>query len=273
MPENTNTPKEKEILPTEEESIDISNNKETAAVSYTLLLAPLLLLTRRDSKFIQFHSAQAFLLGIIFCILWLLGSSVEIFRYATIIVIFGCTVGFLHAIAGHKYKIPFIYEIVKDGFSPSAIWKGIKASFRFFKNIIFGVLPKKVAEKVEYHPHEKPVQELEKRVGELEDFILIEKFFMLGIKISDISAEQKTFLEKIAKKIKKSLKNSKISEEERMLTFSGSNGRVFLGNISSHSLILAHFFEKNFFEDEKTEEIFSIGNRKVVKISFPAQQE
>ena len=121
---------------------DIIENKDVAAASYFLVLSPILLLTRKDSEFIQHHSRQALALFFIFMFLWFLGTFFVIFAWTSIGVFFIALVGFIEAINGKYYEVPYIYEFVKNGYSLSLFKTVFLKGFTGLKNIILGLFPK-----------------------------------------------------------------------------------------------------------------------------------
>ncbi|HID91538.1 TPA: hypothetical protein EYG96_01235 [Candidatus Gracilibacteria bacterium] len=170
---------------------DLVENKDVAAASYFLILSPILLLTRKDSDFIQHHSRQALALFLIFMFLWFLGTFYIFFAWTTIGVFFVALVGFTQAINGKYYEIPYIYEYVKDGYSIELFLNIFKKSFAGLKEIITGLFPKnsfqktkqvtegvdnsrkinetKESEKMLENKLEKKIERLEKRIIELEN--------------------------------------------------------------------------------------------------------
>lgn len=161
---------QEEIL-SEEEILDIEKNKETAAAAYTLLFAPILLITRRDSSFIAFHAKQGLVLGVLFLLLWWLGDFISLFRYSTVFILFAGVIGFLQAIGGHKYAIPVVSEIIENGFSPVKIAKSFGKIFAFLKTILGGSVPKKSENISEEKISEAVTKTLEKRVATLEKIV------------------------------------------------------------------------------------------------------
>jgi len=121
---------------------DIVENKDVAAASYFLILSPILLFTRKDSEFIQYHSRQALALLLIFVFLWFLGTFFIVFAWMTIGVFFIALTAFIQAINGKYYEIPYIYEYVKDGYSFDLFRDLLKKSFTGAKKIILGLFPK-----------------------------------------------------------------------------------------------------------------------------------
>ncbi len=121
---------------------DIIENKDVAAASYFLILSPILLLTRKDSEFIQYHARQALALFLIFIFLWFLGTFYIVFAWSTIGVFFVALSAFVQAINGKYYEIPYIYEYVKDGYSFALLKEILKKIFTGAKKVIFGLFPK-----------------------------------------------------------------------------------------------------------------------------------
>lgn len=68
---------------TETQKQDIQNNKDIAAFSYIWIFSVLVLFSRKDSQFIQFHARQALIL-FIFSVLFYL---IPILRYANVLVV------------------------------------------------------------------------------------------------------------------------------------------------------------------------------------------
>ena len=121
---------------------DIVENKDVAAASYFLVLSPILLLTRKDSEFIQHHSRQSLALFFIFILLWFLGTFFIIFAWTSIGVFFIALVGFIQAINGKYYEVPYIYEFVKNGYSVDLFKTMFVKIFTGLKEIILGLFPK-----------------------------------------------------------------------------------------------------------------------------------
>lgn len=110
----------KNIPPLEERDRDI------AAFSYTLLFAPVLLVTRRDSSFIQHHARQAFYLAV-FCLLFaLLPGKLS---YLNILVAAAALIGFLEAQAGKLYVMPVISDLISRDITFARLWQYIREFF------------------------------------------------------------------------------------------------------------------------------------------------
>ena len=157
-----------------ENNPDIQNNKDTAAASYFLILSPVLLFTRKDSAFIQHHASQAFVLLLIFILLWFLGGYFVFFSWLTVGVFFMAFIGFIQAIQGEKYEIPYIYEMVKDGVSFNGIVAGVKKTSIAIGAVIVGLFPKKTQTNLKKTINDLQTtnnSDLEKRVKKLEQEI------------------------------------------------------------------------------------------------------
>ena len=232
MSENNNIKKSK----------DIESNKDIAAFSYTLIFAPILLVTRRDSEFILFHSRQALILFIFAVVFWTIGDSV---RYLNIFVLVGSAIGFLHAMNGKMYKMPFVYDLSKQGFTPSGIWRILKSGSLFLYRVFRGMVPQKIAEKL---PISKSGEDhLRERVENLEQIVFLEKYFFKNLKNSDISLslELKKQYEDFQKEILLFDKNTKKEVLENNIYFSGKFGKIFLGMSSKDSFFVG-FYQSSF---------------------------
>ncbi len=89
---------------------DVEKNKTEAMLSYFWVISLYFYLTKKKSKFVQFHAKQ----GIILFLL----------SFATIVPIFGqlfalvltlvSIVAMIKAYSGEWYKIPFVYDLSKS---------------------------------------------------------------------------------------------------------------------------------------------------------------
>lgn len=138
---------------------DIAKNKDTAAAAYFMIIAPLLLYTRKDSQFIQHHAKQALALLGGFVLFWILGEILSFFSWLLIPILGMCTWGFINALSGRWYKIPGVYNLAQNGVSGSAIKKGLFRSKDFMINTTKGIISS--ASSQNYVPLEKRIQELE----------------------------------------------------------------------------------------------------------------
>lgn len=116
----------------EERKKDIAKNREVAAFSYLLILSPVLLFTRRDSHFIQFHARQAtflFVAAIIFAQLSTPWSWMNFFVLAI------CLTGFIQANFGAEWRAPVVANIIETGVNGDRIWKGLVHYFGILKQV------------------------------------------------------------------------------------------------------------------------------------------
>jgi uncharacterized membrane protein len=89
---------------------DIEPNRLIAALSYFWILFLIPLLTKRDSKFVQFHAKQGLVLFVVeflaTLIMWI--PLVNVVLFIGIIVI--AVMGIIKAYNGEYWKAPFIYK-------------------------------------------------------------------------------------------------------------------------------------------------------------------
>ncbi len=92
---------------------DIEKNKEVAALSYIWVLCLVPLLTKKRSKFAQFHAKQ----GLILFIAEIVGVFIfwiPVFGWAIAIVLLVVSImGVLKALNGEWWKIPYVYDLSK----------------------------------------------------------------------------------------------------------------------------------------------------------------
>jgi uncharacterized membrane protein len=85
---------------------DIELNKNVAALSYLWILFLIPLLSKKDSKYCQFHAKQGLVLFILGLFTW-----VPIFGWLLFVVLVAVSVfSILKVINGEWYKIPYIYD-------------------------------------------------------------------------------------------------------------------------------------------------------------------
>jgi uncharacterized membrane protein len=89
---------------------DIEENKLIAALSYVWILCLVPLLTKRKSKFAQFHAKQ----GLILFAIEVFASFIMLFpvvgQLIALVLLVISVVGFVKALSGEWWKIPYIYE-------------------------------------------------------------------------------------------------------------------------------------------------------------------
>jgi len=116
----------------EERAKDIAKNREVAAFAYLLILSPVLLFTRRDSPFIQFHAKQATLL-FIFAVLF--AQLQRPWSWMNFFILAIALTGFIQANFGSAWRAPIIANIIETGVSGDSIWQGIVHYARVLKHV------------------------------------------------------------------------------------------------------------------------------------------
>jgi len=101
----------KKITKTEDK--DILENKSIAVLSYLWILCLIPLLTKKDSKFVQFHAKQ----GLVLLIIEIAGTLIYWFPilgqlFALLLLIVSIT-GVIKTLNGESWKIPYIYDLSK----------------------------------------------------------------------------------------------------------------------------------------------------------------
>lgn len=89
---------------------DVEANKVVAALSYAWILCLVPLISKRDSKFAQFHAKQ----GLVLFIIEFLGTLVywfplfgQLFMLALVVI---SVMGIVKALNGEWWKIPYLYD-------------------------------------------------------------------------------------------------------------------------------------------------------------------
>lgn len=211
---------------------DILENKDKAAASYFLIISPILLMTRKDSKFIQHHASQSFVLLVIVIVLWILGSIISVFSWMILIVAFISMIGFVQAFQGEYYKIPYIYDTVKDGVSLKGFIKQINLLFKAIKNVFLGLFPKNKTKKNIFTETSLPTlneSDLEKRILKLEMFIAKQNYFPKFISKSLYLDKQKKEIKEILSNFLSKDENTKVIDNDFYYELHGSFGIVFVG--------------------------------------------
>jgi len=100
-------------MPEEKKQItdkDIEENKAVAALSYVWVLCLIPLLTKKKSKFAQFHAKQ----GLVLFIIEIIGTFIFwiplIGWVLGIVLLVVAIMGVLKALNGEWWKIPYIYD-------------------------------------------------------------------------------------------------------------------------------------------------------------------
>ena len=109
---------------TEVQKDDIQVNKDIAAFSYIWLFSVVILWSRRDSQFIQFHAKQAVVLFIISIIVYAI--PIPKFEYLNVFTVAGMIVGFINANTGEYYEMPLVSDVVKHHITVGGSWEFMK---------------------------------------------------------------------------------------------------------------------------------------------------
>ena len=96
---------------------DIEENKVIAAISYIFLLCLIPLLTKKQSKFAQFHAKQGLIITIIWFVIWIIGI-IPVLGWilsftADISLLVISVIGIIKTLDGEYWKIPYIYTLSK----------------------------------------------------------------------------------------------------------------------------------------------------------------
>jgi uncharacterized membrane protein len=90
----------------EANSKDIELNKNVAALSYLWILFLIPMLTKKDSKFCQFHAKQGLILFILSLLTWFPVLGWLLFLVLVVVSVFAI----LKVLNGEWYKIPYVYD-------------------------------------------------------------------------------------------------------------------------------------------------------------------
>lgn len=87
-----------------------SDSNLMAALSYLWLLSVVMLLLKKDDKFVQFHAKQGLVLFLASVVLWM----IPIFGWMlNMVVTIAVIVGFIMAIQGKEYKMPVVGDLAE----------------------------------------------------------------------------------------------------------------------------------------------------------------
>jgi uncharacterized membrane protein len=89
---------------------DVEANKTAAALSYLWILCLIPLLTKKDSKFAQFHAKQGLVLFGIELIASILFWFPVFGQLLSIVLVIVSVIGIIKAYNGEWYKMPYIYD-------------------------------------------------------------------------------------------------------------------------------------------------------------------
>ncbi len=146
------------LIPGEtDEQRDIRINKDTAAFSYLWIMSVFIYFSKKDSKFVRYHSRQGivlFLLSIPLSMIPYLG------RFFLFLVVAGMLLGFVHAAQGKYADVPFAGDLAKGDIKPADLWHSTIKSLRKALDMLEGLIkkpePKKEAPKESMDSTPKP---------------------------------------------------------------------------------------------------------------------
>ncbi len=100
------------------DSIDILKNKDIAAFSYVWIMSILIYFSRKDSKFVQYHSRQ----GIVLFLMTIPLSFIPyIGRYVVFLAVAGMLLGFINAAGGQTRDVPLVGRLSRGELSISEL--------------------------------------------------------------------------------------------------------------------------------------------------------
>jgi len=106
---------------------DIRLNKDVAAFSYLWIMSVFIYVTKKDSKFVRYHSKQ----GIVLFLLSIPISMIPyIGKFLIFILVGGMLLGFVHAAQGQYADVPFAGELAKGDLKPKALMTSVFQSMR-----------------------------------------------------------------------------------------------------------------------------------------------
>ena len=107
---------------TPEQQADIEKNKDVAAMSYLWIMSVVVLYSRRDSPFIQYHAKQGLWLFLFSIPVWIIPG---IGHYLEFFILAGMIIGFLNAAQGKRHDVPIIGQLAKGSLTLLDLWKVI----------------------------------------------------------------------------------------------------------------------------------------------------
>lgn len=225
---------------------DITKNREVAAFSYMLILSPVLLFTRRDSPFIQFHAKQATLLFIAAVFFALLNKP---WTWMNFFVLAISLTGFIQANLGVMWRAPVVANIIEMGIDGDRIWKNITHYANILKHVFVRKTQEKKKNSTPSNIPEKPTnipsgilaQQNEmlafqrQRIGFLEKELLVASILRKN-RVEDMSETQQEHIKNITKNIADTLgKNTKITLHSYVITLTFGEKEVFFGGFEKSS--------------------------------------
>ncbi len=231
---------------TEAEKKDIETNSDVAAFSYFLILSWVILYTRKDSPYIQFHARQASLLFVVAIIIALLPPN---FSFLNLFTLGLAVAGFFQANLGRRWKMPIIAHLLDSGVSVDMAWKTIIRIVQTLKNSFRtsgGSQSDQMNSKTD-----SADSDLQRIVSKQEDFInlqmekidfleqelLIEKYLTKATK-SRLDKEIESEIDKLTEALSALFKKEKVSPRETksyILLEDKSGHKIFVGGFENDS--------------------------------------
>jgi uncharacterized membrane protein len=247
---------------------DIESNKDVAAVSWTLIMAPILLVQRKDSPFIQHHARQAVILFVFAIIIVILPGSLS---YLNIFSLAIAAIGLLNASSGSYWRAPLLYSLAEKGFTLSNIFTWLADGWRYLIRIIKQAFSSKERSSQDSpspkatSPEDKEAlntsqdqskleilqrqnQDLAQKAGFLERELLKEKFFKSGLPLAKLEGEAKSQVSQALEILLKAKDKATRSSELSLIVLTNNSNEIILGSITQESLRLFINFSVNELE-------------------------
>lgn len=210
------------------DSIDIERNRDVAAFSYFLILSPVLLFTRKDSDFIQFHAKQATLLFAIAIIIAVCANLfIEALNYINLGIVALSLSGLIQANLGKYWRAPIIANILDSGFNADTVWTFLVRGVQTIRNV-FSSSPRVTVRatsnaiakmrgiddnklQAEFIDQKNALRESQKQIDFLQRELLIEKYLKKD-KFSALSIEFQQQVHELKKKITEMMPGDTLEE-------------------------------------------------------------
>lgn len=120
-----------------DEQRDIRLNKDVAAFSYIWIMSVIIFASRRDSKFVQYHSKQGIILFLLSVITYLIPWAG---KFLAMLVVAGMLLGFINAAQGRYADVPIVGDLSRGKLN---VWdlvrmagNGLRRLFDTLKNAL-----------------------------------------------------------------------------------------------------------------------------------------
>jgi uncharacterized membrane protein len=235
---------------TEAQKRDIDTNRDVAAFSYFLILSPVLLFTRRDSPFIQFHARQATVLFVLLIIIALLPGRLSYLNFLTVAL---AITGLMQANQGRRWRAPVIAQALEAGVSADAVWhwlKSIADTLRraFVRGAKQPLSPRaktalKAARAADLEPLTALIADHEARLAELEKAVVITRH-LTGKCFSELPPETQTALQELLPKLRPFVPRHQFLSADAVLElYDRKSGReLLLGGFNEKKILVAAVF-------------------------------